>query len=615
MSADELYRISARNAAVVVRRNLSPRYLRLDRLEQYVEGTQYDGRPNWFQEGDDTVPLRERKPCVQYGLVSEAIESNGDLCFGEGKFPTITVSDDESTDEYAGDEDEEEDAEGKAVDSCNKWIDSLVKTARLRPAFRLAFEHSQGCGTTVLINGWRAKPFCDVEKAKWCTPTFASDQRTVTKLEIRYPFTREEQTERGAWEVRAYIYRRVIDNQRDVTYKPVRAPDNGEPLVESAWVEEETQTFEHGFGICPVVWYPFMAGCTTFEKVDGRAIHARHTDEIEDLDMALSQRHRAAFYMGDPQLVGYNIDEAPGGMGRTLELKRLQAKDPHFIPADGDPLQTPPPGYRERRSSALKKGVSEFWKVDGPYNESRVEMLTLPSGALDAIDNDAKDLRNKLCEMLAVVFSDPESLKFASAMSGKAQQALRQRQFDRCGKYREDLADNMIIPVVQMHIAIAQNLLARGGQHKLVQSVECFNAVDDIELDLAWGAFSSSDPSEELDEAKVITEVEKSLPLPDEVKAQKLHRILGAKSAASLASSIKLEREKRSDRAANQMTQQAAALHNMAKADAVGTRDRGTPGENKAQDTRGRGNIAPSTEARDEDRDRNRQRRRRGPRT
>jgi hypothetical protein len=594
MSADELYRISARNAAVVVRRNLSPRYLRLDRLEQYVEGTQYDGRPNWFQEGDDTVPLRERKPCVQYGLVSEAIESNGDLCFGEGKFPTITISDDESTDEDAEDEDEEEDAEGKAVDSCNKWIDSLVKTARLRPAFRLAFEHAQGCGTTVLINGWRAKPFCDVEKAKWCTPTFASDQRTVTKLEIRYPFTREEQTDRGAWEVRAYIYRRVIDNQRDVTYKPVRAPDNGEPIVESAWVEEETQTFEHGFGICPAVWYPFMAGCTTFEKVDGRAIHARHTDEIEDLDMALSQRHRAAFYMGDPQLVGYNLDEAPGGMGRTLELKRLQAKDPHFIPADGDPLQASPRGYSERRNSSLKKGVSEFWKVDGPYNESRVEMLTLPPGALDAIDNDAKDLRNKLCEMLAVVFSDPESLKFASAMSGKAQQALRQRQFDRCGKYREDLADNMIIPVVQMHIAIAQNLLARGGQHKLVQSVECFNAADDIELDLAWGSFSSSDPSEELDEARVVTEVEKSLPLPDEVKAQKLHRILGAKSAASLVTSIQVEREERVLRAQDMMKHQNDALHALTKSTdgPIGTRDRGSAGEDSEEGTRGRGRRA-----------------------
>ena len=68
--------------------NTTPRYQRLEALESWVQGTQYNARAcDWF---DDKVPLWERKPCIVYPAVSLAIESYVDLMFGEKRFPAFT---------------------------------------------------------------------------------------------------------------------------------------------------------------------------------------------------------------------------------------------------------------------------------------------------------------------------------------------------------------------------------------------------------------------------------------------------------------------------------------------------------------------------------------------
>lgn len=587
------YESSIEQANRAIRANLSPRYRRLDRFEQYVETTQYDdGRKDWFVDDDET-PLRERRPCIQYPIVAQAVDSNTDLCLGEGRFPNITLDSDDDTEEGEGDDD------GREV--ANAALVKMVKVARLKSLFRESFSHAQGCGTTLVICGFRfGRPTAETERAKWTTPTFSADGKTLKSVEVCYPYTKEEQFPDGSWRVKAYLYRRVIDEQRDITYLPIEALETGRKPSE--WREDKTQTFAHGLGFCPVVWYPFMAGCSTVARFDGRPIHARTLDEIFAHDVSLSQRHRAAFFCGDPQIVLKNASTVCAGVGRSLQAMRetaeAQSLNANFIPANPEHKSA---GYLARNidlehqypsthaKPALKKSPGQLWQLEGESAEAN--LLTLPGDALKAIDDDARDLRNKICDALAVVFTDPESVRYASALSGKAQKLLKSRQLDRCDQYRDDMGDGLIIPVMQMLIRIMQRFRDQITNRVLRAGIEAMNSAETVDLDLQWGDYWTPDPDEELKTAQVVNEVEKSLPLTDEVKARKLARVLDVSNPSDLVEQIEVEREERALRAAEQMKAQNDALHEMSKSTngPVGARAGRPAGEDSEEGTRSRG--------------------------
>jgi hypothetical protein len=606
-----LYEDTAAQAQAIAMRHLSPRYRRLHALEAYVDTTQYEGRADFFDGSENAPPVRERRPCIQYPIVANAIDSNVDLVFGEGRFPTITVEEDagdEEEYEKEDDGDESDDSEPESTKSPKpntkpekliggfksedvKALSQLVKRARLRPAFRLAFEHAQGCGTAVAIGGVRnGVPFLDIERAKWCTPEFDQDGKTLLSLEIQYPYTKELQDPDGNWRVKALLYRRRIDATSDVTFAPLEAPESGRKPRDEAW--KPAQSVKHGLGFCPVVWYPFMIGCTTAERIDGRAIHARCLDEIFCLDMSLSQRHRAAFYTGDPQLIGYGLNErGPSATGRMPDIAGIVASqhaDPHFIPSVGKGGEFAGGYNAGPPRAAVKKGPGEFWQIDAPPSAAKIELLTLPANALDAIDNDARDLRFKVSESLAVVFSDPETSKFAASLSGKAQKMLRARQLDRCDKYRDDLEDGLVIPCVMMLARVVTKVGAGVRTKKLL----ALAGVVESELSLKWGDYFDPDADDEIKTASFVNEAEKAIPLPDGVKIRKLQRALGVDNPSELEEAIHEERERRSKESQASLKAEADAFHAHVTSDAaIGTRD----SEPAGREPNAAGDIDPKT--------------------
>jgi hypothetical protein len=54
------------------------------------------------------------------------------------------------------------------------------------------------------------------------------------------------------------------------------------------------------------------------------------------------------------------------------------------------------------------------------------------------------------------VLPKPAEFKFAGAVSGKSIEMIRQRQYDRCDQYRDDLANNFLRPTVEMQLRIAE---------------------------------------------------------------------------------------------------------------------------------------------------------------
>lgn len=413
----------------------SPRYKRLEALEDVMEGHQYDGMPDWF---DDSVPLFQRAPCLVYLAAQTANKAFVDMVLGESRYPSMNF------------EPEEDNLSAEDAEKLTGAILLLHKESRFRTVARFSLYAAMASGSTcVLVGAREGKLFTEMLQGKICTPELTPGG-TVKRLVIEYP-TLEEFKENGEWVVKAMLHKRVIDDQWDTSFVPVPAEYGKDPV----WVVDKELTTQHGLGFCPAVWYPFMSHGRVGLGLDGIAIHDGLEDEIYALDMALSQRHRAALYAGDPIFSehgvapGFNPSEGvpPGAVFATAQGGALSATNPataRYV----DKTR----GVHGKR----KKTPGGIWSYES--NETRLELHILPEGSLESIQRNADDIQAKLGEMLSVVFIDPEKVKFASQITGKALETLRERQVNRADQIRDDISTGLLLPVTNMLIRLAGTL-------------------------------------------------------------------------------------------------------------------------------------------------------------
>jgi hypothetical protein len=554
--------------------NRSPRYREIDRLERFVATTQYLDRPSWWNNDCDK-PLWERAPCIAYPIVKSAISANVDLIFGEGRFPQIAF--DRKT-------------VGEQADALNSELALLLKQARFRTVSRQFLAQAQGCRSAVALLGARnGRLVIETTKAKWCEPEFGDDG-SVKSLEIRYPYLDRYQLPNGTWAVRALIYRRVIDEQSDTLYKPAEALESG---AEPKW--QVANKAEHKLGFCPVIWYAHLKGPTAVNVYDGEAVHEHCLDEIEAHDMAISQRHRAALYLGEPQLVEIGVPPgySPTEVGRMPDVPA--AAGPSFN-VEGNPGRRLS-GFYEGFVGAgsgkqgRKKGPGYTWQY--PNADVKVELLSLDPGALKALDEHAHDLKVKIAESLCVVFLDPEGVKFASTTSGKALRALKQRQLDRCDQIRDDLTDCYLEPIIRMAIRVA----VEANLPVIAKSAAKFSELISDELrqslSVTWGEYFEPDADD--DKAIVDTVVNAVDYLDDETAIRKLRPVFDIEDVEAYLERLKKHREEKQAQALEQVAGEAEALHSAAAMNADPGANRAGRGANaKANAGRGGKPAAPA---------------------
>ncbi len=539
--------------------NLSPRQNRLMRLEQFVNCTQYDDRKSWW---DDSVPLQERAPCIRYPVVRTAIQSNTDLVLGEGRFPEFTTGQSEN------EADEENGLSLEDSKALDRFIREYHRICRFKSHSRDSFGTAQGTGSCAVVHGCRnGKPFADEIPAKWCEPTL-DQEGAALKLEIQYPFQETYRQSNGEWVIKTKLYRRVIDAESDTTFLAADASESGKV----DWKIDPSKTVKHGLGYCPVVWYPFMKGCVPVNVVDGLAIHAGLFGEIEGHDFAVSMRHRAALYAGDPQLVEIGVEPGtnPTATGRTagVPATREGGEPNRDNPVIGHYVSNVP------TKQARRRGAGVVYQYES--ETTKVDLLTLPGDALKAVDDNARDLRIKLQEALAVVFLDPENVKFAATTSGKALQAIKQRQIDRCDQYRDDLDERFFQPSVSMQLRIVHSLLSRNqnvkvpGAAKVKLILDKFAAPDGWQiptLQVVWGSYFRPDVE---DETKVVDMVNKALTAAEPTitlttAVQKLKPIFGIENVAAHVVELEKERARRTKEAADRFAAEQGAMHSTAQ--------------------------------------------------
>lgn len=431
--------------------NTSPRFRLLDALGRYADGTQYEGRPDFF---DDTKPLFERAPCIRSKTVGNAVRSHVAMVLGEGQFPRFSTGADE--DDSGFDEDAGLDAESSAV--LDHGVRVILRQTRLPVVARRLLRAAMTARTAVAIacvrNGRLA---IETTWAKWCTPTFdKADAGTVVKLEIRYPYL-EEFTDPVSKKpsVRALLYRRVIDTETDTTFVPAKASAGGaEP---DAWVADKAKTYDHALGFCPVVWYPFLKEEGSVAEIDGHAIHQHHLPEVVGLDFALSQRHRATLMTTDPLMLEIGVEPGfnPTQTGQKASI---------WMPGDPEENKQWRAPQREGAGQVRRRAPGQAYQYPQGV---QVSYLTLPAGALEASTRNADDLEQQLAEAFCWVPTDPKEMQSGAQLSGKALEWLHKKQINYDVEVRADVGHGLLIPLVSLLLRIVHRLGAGGGLYLL----------------------------------------------------------------------------------------------------------------------------------------------------
>jgi hypothetical protein len=362
----------------------------------------------------------------------------------------------------------------------DRFVCAIVDQTKLEDVSIDGLSDALTCGTTVAIARVddEQKLAVDLEFAKHCTPKVSPFGKLLS-LEIRYPYVAEVETnEPGRGKVFSYecrIYRRVIDEQRDTTYLPAVASENGDEP--STWTPDPNLAFVHGLGFVPAIWWRRGKKRTTAAEIDGCPIHQNLLDEIDGLNFSLSQRHRAARYAGDPQICEYGTtpDSVIAPQGRAPRTAYAgdgdhPANKRWILDSKGQPMRA--------------KGPGTIWTYENA--SAKCEYLTLPAGALDSLVGDVRDLYAMLRDAMGYVDSNPETMKIGGDVSGETLKWLYTNAVNYCNRIRPDFADGFLLPLVSLLLRLIQKKHTSGETLDIPGFVKVAPILDRFGKNDAW---------------------------------------------------------------------------------------------------------------------------------
>jgi hypothetical protein len=384
------------------------RYRELDRFRRYLDSTQYEGRPDFFtglNARGEKVPLRERKPAIVYPLPLNACKEATRFTFGEGRFPTIQVKAVEADAAIGGLGLELADA--KLLQQANA---DIIEQAHLRTVMRALEQAALGCRTSVAILCVRDGRFCvDQPRAQDCIATFvrAGDPASaVAGLTICYQFDKEiADRKTGAPTIVRHWYRRDITATHDIRYEDV-AIDAARPDEPPRWVVDESQSVEHAFGFCPVVWARNLPD-PSCGSIDGTSLLENLFEEVDALNLAYSQRHRGIVHFGTPQPyeTGVAEDDGPQATGRKSG------------PAGWGQGGAPFGGVCSPASPARVAAPDKIWSYQG--KDVQVGLIETTGAAFNAATLHVDDISARLKQSMGVVLANAADVMGKGDMSAK----------------------------------------------------------------------------------------------------------------------------------------------------------------------------------------------------
>lgn len=416
---------------------------KLSRLRDYYEGRQDEGKPDFWtgQCGNGEVkPLRERRPCINYRFARAAVREVEKFTLGEGRFPRIKTESLQLSD----------------------FIAKLIESAQLKAIWSEALEDGLSVGTAVEIVSLRNGKFhSQSAMAEHCEPVF-DDLGEVIQMTQCYTADVEVEVE-GILRKEKMIYRRDIDATTDTVYE--LEPYN--PSGKYDWIP--ASVVEHGLGFCPVNWgrnrrRPGDA------HVDGISIFDGSQDELDALNLALSQRHRGINYWGTPQPweTGIEDDDKVGSTGRTAK---------ESVHVGGWPFSKSRP--------ARKTGVADTWRSNS--KDAKFGLLEAAGTSFDSATKHVDDVSGRLAKEIGVVLPDIMAIIGKGDMSARLLMALYAPLLGLVDKIREgwwaDFFKRSIIMRLRMVAVYGSGILVPGAGE--------FAIDPETELIPVWGPYFS----------------------------------------------------------------------------------------------------------------------------
>ena len=286
--------------------------------------------------------VAEKRPTAPLRLCPMVVDRFTGLLFGRDRVPKIDVEGDAEASDF--------------------WTAVQKKTRFWRVMYQArTFGGSMGSSliTAHLRKGrfsFRAHSPKTVMEVAWEDP----DLKIPAGVLIQYPFHKEleiydDKTGQptGRTKQVTYLYRRIIDEQMDITFQPAEIRGNQLPEM----VVDEYQSYEHGLGRFPGVW---VQNLPSDDDLDGIPDCDGAYQMFDTIDRQVAQSNKGLMANQDPTLVvsrdkKEELAGIPLRKGSENALNVGQGGSAQYLEMSGGGIQQAREFVRELKQSALAK--------------------------------------------------------------------------------------------------------------------------------------------------------------------------------------------------------------------------------------------------------------------
>jgi hypothetical protein len=446
--------------------DIGRRYCDMDALERVLRGTFYEQMKHPFDRennGNRYIPLRERRPAVQYNLARIITDQTNGLLWGDEQTPFLRS--------YWGDEPTDTDRDNE------QKIERVVEHYMLPSVVASAYEEGVVGSCAVIVRGTPSGAYFDLRAGKLGAPTF--DPRDPAKMLTyveEYPIAGADLVAAG-YDIpvdkrgKRWWLKLLIDAKKEDRFEPMleddhakmtRAAAEGKPATDDKGrpiVWKIRETFAHKFGVVPVIWGRNLDALGNV--IDGPCLFGSILDIQIEIDYLLSQVGRGYRYTADPMLA---IER--GEMAGTVLGPVGQGG------AEQDATQ------RDVAGAIIKSPTNV---LDLPAG-SKAQMLEITGNGLKAATDHIKLLREWALEVVGGMKSDAESTR--GAESGRALEMLWQALYLVAKRQRVAWGDRFYLPLVRMVL-----LGISVGEITLPSDIEA--PPPDLSLHLVWPSWTT----------------------------------------------------------------------------------------------------------------------------
>jgi hypothetical protein len=414
------------------------RYKRLDVLQRFLDGTIYNHLRYAFHEEADGagtyIPLRERRPSVQFNVCRVVVNRSTRMVFGGNKWPKLVSTD-------------------KTI---NTYLEHIVDTTLLKVSMlEAAFVGSIG-SVLVLFSFVNGKLFYEIRNSKFCSPR-SDNERELDEVLIVYPVfgydlfaigyaINDEDLQEE------FFYAKRVKKDEEIVYKPIRVEEYEGP---SSLVKDSARSTTHNLGFVPGVW---IRNLYPTDGLDGESTFGGILSANIEIDYQLSQCGRGLKYSADPQLC---IKEPPNLPNEAQQMSLFgatsgmsvvrSASNAIFVSGDG--------------------GDAKLLEISGQGQKAALEFVDkLHRYALEAASSSHKD---------------PD--RAYGNMSGRAMEILDEDLIALSGALRLTYGDSGLKPLLLKIVRAATKL-------GILRGVDVED--EDFALQLYWGNWFDPTPTD-----------------------------------------------------------------------------------------------------------------------